>query len=160
MYLCSCSLIFSKPKYICICLKIYLYLYLPKNVYLSISCRILRSVLLTAAVIVVRPVLIIEVDTHWRQVKGRKSYLTLSGGSRSHGQTVHLLRSLCWCHSVDITLIMSTVNVTSLISLCISKQVDFTLLILFWKFHSFDVTLLMSLYWCHSVDVNLLMPLY
>ena len=59
------------------------------------ACRILRSVLLSAAVIVVQPVLIIEVGTHWRQVKGEKSYLTLSGGDRSHGQTVHLWMSLC-----------------------------------------------------------------
>ena len=59
------------------------------------SCRILCSVLLSAAVIGVRPVLIIEVGTHWRQVKGIKSYLTLSGGSRTHGQTVHLWMSLC-----------------------------------------------------------------
>ena len=54
------------------------------------SCRILRSVLLSAAVIVVRPVLIIEVGTHWKLVKGIQSYLTLSGESRSLGQTVHL----------------------------------------------------------------------
>ena len=59
------------------------------------SCRILRSVLLSAAVIGVRPVLIIEVGTLWRQVKGIKSYLTLSRGSRSHVQTVHLWMSLC-----------------------------------------------------------------
>ena len=59
------------------------------------TCRILRLVLLSAAVIVVRPVLITEVGTHWQQVKGIKSYLTLSGGSRSHGQTVHMWMSLC-----------------------------------------------------------------
>ena len=32
---------------------------------------------------------LIEVATHGREVKGIKSYLTLSGRSRSQGQTVH-----------------------------------------------------------------------
>ena len=58
-------------------------------------CRILHSFLLSAAVIGVQPVLIIEVGTHWQQVKGIKSYLTLSRGSRSHVQTVHVQMSLC-----------------------------------------------------------------
>ena len=75
-------------------------------------CRILCSVLLSLVVIVVRPVLIIQVGTHLQQVKGIKSYLTLSGGSRSHGRTVHLWMSLCWCHSVNVTPLMSTMNVT------------------------------------------------
>ena len=61
-----------------------------------------------------------EVGTHWRQVKGIKTYLTLPGGSRSHYQTVHLSMSLCWCNSVDVTLLMSTVNVTLLMSLYLS----------------------------------------
>ena len=46
------------------------------------ACRILRSVLLSAAAIGVQPVLIIEVGIHWRQVKVIKSHLTLSGSSR------------------------------------------------------------------------------
>jgi hypothetical protein len=52
-------------------------------------CRILRLVLLSAADNAARPELNSEVDAHWRKVKGIKSYLTLSGGSRSRGQTVH-----------------------------------------------------------------------
>ena len=96
----------------------YTHIQYPTHIYNT--CRILRSVLQSAAVIVVRPVLIIEVCSHWQQVKGIKSCLTLSGGRRSHGQTVHLWMSLCWCHSVDVTLLMSTVNITLLMSLCIS----------------------------------------
>ena len=46
----------------------------------------------------VRPVLIIEVGTHWRQVKGIKSYLR----SNSTSVDVTLLVSFCSCHSVDI----------------------------------------------------------
>ena len=48
-----------------------------------VACRILRTVLLSAAVNGVQPVLIIEVGTHWRQVKGTKSHLTLSEGNRN-----------------------------------------------------------------------------
>ena len=44
------------------------------SVYLGLQypvpCRILRSDLLSAAVIGVQPILIIEVGTHWEQVKG------------------------------------------------------------------------------------------
>ena len=111
-------------------------------------CRILCSVLLSAAVIVVRPVLIIEVDTHWRQVKGIKSYLTLSGGSRSHGQTsvdVTLLMSFCWCHSDDVHCECHLFDVT------LSKFIS-------W-FHFIDINLKISLYWCHFIDVSLLMSL-
>ena len=115
-------------------------------------CRILRSVLLTAAVIVVRPVLIIEVGTHWWQMKGIKSYHTLSGGSRSHSQTVHLWMLLCWCHSVDVHRECHFVDVT------LSKLLSWFHFI--ENVNSVDVPLLMSHYWCHSVDVNLLMSLY
>ena len=64
------------------------------GVTITLTCRILCSVLLSAAVIVVRTVLIIEFGTHWQQVKGIKSYLILSVGSRSQSQTVHLWMSL------------------------------------------------------------------
>ena len=53
------------------------------------ACRILRLVLLSAADNAARPELNSEVGAHWRKVKGIKSYLTLSGGSRSRSQTVH-----------------------------------------------------------------------
>ena len=87
------------------------------------ACRILRSVLLSGVVIGVRPVLIIEVGTHWRQVK---SYLTLSRKSRSHIQRVHLWMSLCWCHSVDVTLLMSFFWCHSVDAHCACPFVDVT----------------------------------
>ena len=65
----------------------------------NVPCRILRSVLLSAAVIVVRPVLVIEVGTHWRQVKGIKSYLREQG--------VKVKQHICGCHSVDVIMLMS-----------------------------------------------------
>ena len=54
-------------------------------------------------------VLIIEGGTHWRQVKGIKSYITLSGGGKSQGQIVYLWVSLCLFHSVDVTLLMYSI---------------------------------------------------
>ena len=109
-------------------------------------CRILCSVLLSAAVIMVRLVLIIEVGTNWRQVKGIKSYLTLSGGSKSQDQIGHLWMSFGGCHSVDVHCECHFVEVTLLKSIC-------------W-FHFVDVTLKISLLWCHFVKVTLLMSLY
>ena len=70
------------------------------------ACRILRSVLLSAAVIGVQPVLIIEVGTHWQQVKGIKSHLTLSGGSR-----ILVKQYISYCHFVDVTLVIFTLDV-------------------------------------------------
>ena len=95
------------------------------------ACRILRSVLLSAAVIVVQPVLIIEVGTHWQRVMGIKSYLTLSEWSRSHSKTVHLWMSLCICHSVDVH--------------CECHFVDVALSKLISLFHFIDITLKISL---------------
>ena len=99
----------------------------------------------------------------WQQVKGIKSYLTLPGGSRSYGQTVLLWMSLCWCNSVDVTLFMSTMNITLLMSLYLLDKVS-KLISLYW-YHSenftllmslFDVFLVVSLFWCQFVDVTLL----
>ena len=102
-------------------------------------CRILRSVLqfysFTAAVIVVRPVLTNEVGTHWRQVKGIKSYLREQG--------VKVKQNICGCHSVDVH--------------CGCHFVDVTLSKLLCWFHFVDVTLEISLCWCCFVDVSLLM---
>ena len=117
------------------------------------ACRILRSVLLSAAVIGVQPVLIIEVGTHWRQVK---SYLTPSRKSWSHIQRVHLWNSPCWCHSVDVTLLMSFFWCHSVDVHCTCPFVDVTLKVALCWCHFVNVSLLMSLCWCQSVDVTLL----
>ena len=116
------------------------------------SCRILRSVLLIAAVIRLRPVLIIQVGTHWQQVKGIKSYLKRSGGSRikvkrclygHHFVDVTLFMSFCWCHSGDFY--------------CWCHFVDGTLLKIRCWFHFVYVILKISLYWCPFVDFSFLM---
>ena len=111
--------------------------------------------ILSAAVIGLWPVLIIEVGTHWQQVKGIQSYLTVSGGSRSLGQTVLLKMSLCWCHTVHVSLLMSTVNIT--ISKLISwfHFIDITLKILLCWCLFINVTILMSICWCHSINNNI-----
>ena len=77
-----------------------------------------------------------------------------------HGQTVHLWISLCWRHSVDVTLLIFNVNVLFFyVSLCkvISwfHFIDITLKISLCSCH-FVYFFFMSLCWCQSVDVALL----
>ena len=128
-------------------------------------CRILRSVLLSAAVIRVRPVLIIRVGTHWRQVKGIKSHLTLSGESRikdkqhicgHHFVDVTLLMSFCWCHSGDLYCWCHFVNGTILKAMCWFHFVYVILTISLCSSLFVDFTFLMSLCWCQSDVVILL----
>ena len=116
------------------------------------TCRILCSVLLSAAVIVVRPALII----HWRQVKEIKSYLTLFGGSRSHGQVQYI----CVCHYVDVILWMSLCWCPLWMSLCWCHSIQGNKLISLYWYHFENLTLLMSLCFCLFIDVTLLMSIF
>ena len=133
------------------------------------SCRILCSVLLSAAVIRLRPVLITEVVTHWRQVKGIKSHLTLVVGSRIKVNEyicghpfvgVTLLMSFFWCHSGDFYCWCPFVDGTLLKAMCWFHFVYVILKTsLSWCLFV-DFSFMMSLCWCQSVDVTLLLRRY
>ena len=118
-----------------------------KNCMTYWACRILRSVLPSAAVILVWPVLSMKVITEgegdkvilytvWREKESR---------SNSTSVDVNLLMSFCWCHSVDV-------HWDKLISLYWYHSKNYTLWTsLCWCFF-IDVTLLMSILWCHSIN--------